>query len=266
MHNPLWLWQIREIFMRLALLQADPGQAEPLRCALENAGHRVHFFEDHRDLLRDASRESFDLFLVEWNTTGVKGTRLLTRLRSLPGGDSSVIFINCSDSEEELVEALSSGADDFIGSAVRCRELVARVGAVLRRRLPAHFGRGALPDTDPYHFDLVAKCVHVAGVPVMMTDKEFELSLFLFRNLGRVISRGHLLESVWGSSLSNASRTVDTHISRIRRKLGLRPEVGFRLSAAYGSGYRLDRVGVDWQASSSRPVGCMLDEKAGIAA
>jgi two-component system, OmpR family, response regulator RegX3 len=252
--------------MRLALLQADPGQAEPLRCALEDAGHRVHFFEDYRDLLRDASRESFDLFLIEWNTTGVKGTRLLTRLRSLPGGHSSVIFINCSDSEEELAEALSSGADDFIGTSVRCRELVARVGAVLRRRLPAHFSRATLPDTDPYRFDIVAKRVHVAGVLVVMTDKEFELSLFLFRNQGRVISRAHLLESVWGSCPSTASRTVDTHISRIRRKLGLRPEVGFRLSAAYGSGYRLDRVGVDWQDLSPSRVGCMREEKTGIAA
>lgn len=252
--------------MRLALLQADPGQAEPLRCALENAGHRVHFFEDYRDLLRDASRESFDLFLIEWNTTGGKGTRLLMRLRSMPGGNSSVIFINCSDSEEELAEALSSGADDFVGSSVRSRELVARVGAVLRRRLPAHFGRAILSDTDPYRFDIVAKRVHVAGVPVVMTDKEFELSLFLFRNQGRVMSRAHLLESVWGSNLSTASRTVDTHVSRIRRKLGLRPEAGFRLSAAYGNGYRLDRVDALRQASSRGPENCMLEDETGIAA
>jgi DNA-binding response OmpR family regulator len=252
--------------MRLALLQADPGQAEPLRCALENAGHRVHFFEDYRDLLRDASRESFDLFLIEWNTMEVNGTRLLMRLRSMPGGNPSVIFINCSDSEEELAEALSSGADDFIASPVGSRELVARVGAVLRRRLPAHFSRATLSDTAPYRFDIVAKRVHVAGVPVTMTDKEFELSLFLFRNQGRVMSRAHLLESVWGSNLSTASRTVDTHVSRIRRKLGLRPELGFRLSAAYGNGYRLDRVGVDWQAASPSPRSCMLEDETGIAA
>ncbi len=252
--------------MRLALLQADSGQAEPLRCALEGAGHCVHFYEDHRDLLRDVSRESFDLFLIEWSTTGSSGVRLLTRLRSMPGGDSSVIFINCSDSEEELAEALSAGADDFIGMSVRNRELVARVGAVLRRRLPAHFSRATLPDTEPYCFDLLAKRVHLAGVHVAMTDKEFELSLFLFRNQGRVLSRAHLLESVWGSNLSTASRTIDTHISRIRRKLGLRPEVGFRLSAAYGSGYRLDRVGVDWTPSWPSSVGCMLEDETGIAA
>jgi DNA-binding response OmpR family regulator len=184
----------------------------------------------------------------------------------MPGGKSSVIFINCSDSEEELAEALSSGADDFIGSSVRCRELVARVGAVLRRRLPAHFSRATLSDTDPYRFDIVAKRVHVAGVPVTMTDKEFELSLFLFRNQGRVMSRAHLLESVWGSSLSTTSRTVDTHVSRIRRKLGLRPEIGFRLSAAYGNGYRLDRVGADWELAQPSPESHMLEDEAGVAA
>ena len=79
--------------MRLALLHADSGLAEPLRCALEDAGHRVHFFEDQRDLLRDASRESFDLFLLAWNATAANSAQLLMRLRSMPGGDSSVMFI-----------------------------------------------------------------------------------------------------------------------------------------------------------------------------
>ena len=237
--------------MRLALLHADSGLAEPLRCALEDAGHRVHFFEDQRDLLRDASRESFDLFLLAWNATAANSAQLLMSLRSMPGGDSSVMFIACSDCEEALADALLAGADDFVRKSAGSRELVARVGAVLRRRLPAHFSRCTLTDTYPYRFDIVAKRIYVSGTPVTMTEKEFELSLFLFRNQGRVMSRAHLLESVWGSNLPTASRTVDTHVSRIRRKLGLWPEIGFRLSAAYGNGYRLDRVGAERDTTGS---------------
>ena len=75
-----------------------------------------------------------------------------------------------------------------------------------------------------------------------MTDKEFELAAFLFRNLGRLLSRGHLLEAVWGRNPDLATRTVDTHISRVRSKLNLRPENGFRLTPTYNFGYRLERI------------------------
>ena len=117
----------------------------------------------------------------------------------------------------------------------------------MRRRNPGHYCRLNVLDMPPYRFDTSAKVLLVDGVPVALTEKEFELAVFLFRNLGRTLSRGHLLEAVWGSALLAVSRTVDTHISRIRRKLGLRPEVGFRLSAAYGNGYRLERVVEDWK-------------------
>lgn len=82
----------------------------------------------------------------------------------------------------------------------------------------------------------------VAGEQIELTDKEFDLSMFLFRNLGRLISRGHMLEAVWGRNPNLATRTVDTHISRVRSKLGLRPENGFRLTPTYNYGYRLERL------------------------
>ena len=94
----------------------------------------------------------------------------------------------------------------------------------------------------PYQFDLARKVLSIDGAVVEMTDKEFELAAFLFRNLGRLLSRGHLLEAVWGRNPDLATRTVDTHISRVRSKLNLRPENGFRLTPTYNFGYRLEKI------------------------
>lgn len=104
---------------------------------------------------------------------------------------------------------------------------------------------------EPYHFDLARKQLTMDGAAVEMTDKEFELAAFLFRNLGRLLSRGHLLEAVWGRNPDLATRTVDTHISRVRSKLNLRPENGFRLTPTYNFGYRLEKT----DPSESAPLG-----------
>ncbi len=230
--------------MRLALLYAESARIETLASALEVAGHHVHRYIDPRVLFREAQRESFDLFLLEWDARDARNT--LRVLHSGPGMDCSVVFFNCRNDEGALAEVLGSGADDFIVGPVGVREVVARVGAILRQRNPRLFGSTNFLDMPPYRFDMTSKAILVGGTPVALTDKEFELALFLFRNLGRTLSRGHLLEAVWGSALLAVSRTVDTHVSRIRRKLGLRPETGFRLSAAYGNGYRLERIVDDW--------------------
>ena len=230
--------------MRLALLHAESVQIEALASALEAVGHHVHRYIDPRVLFREALRESFDLFLLEWDAGDARST--LRVLRDGSGMDCSIVFFNCHNDESELAELLGNGADDFIVGPVGIREVVARVGAILRRRNPGHFSSTNCIDMPPYRFDMTSKAIFVGGTPVALTDKEFELALFLFRNLGRTLSRGHLLEAVWGSALLAVSRTVDTHVSRIRRKLGLRPETGFRLSAAYGNGYRLERIDDDW--------------------
>jgi DNA-binding response OmpR family regulator len=97
-------------------------------------------------------------------------------------------------------------------------------------------------DLPPYHIDLVNRVVKMDNVAMEMTDKEYDLTLFLFRNLGRLMSRGHISESVWGRSADIQSRTVDTHVSRVRKKLDFGPERGLRLTPIYNFGYRLEKV------------------------
>jgi DNA-binding response OmpR family regulator len=98
---------------------------------------------------------------------------------------------------------------------------------------------------EPYRIDVNNRSVTVAGEPIKLTQKEYELIVFLFKNIGRVVSRSHLLESVWGTNPEINTRTIDTHMSRIRSKLGIAPENGWRLSSIYQHGYRLEKMAQD---------------------
>ena len=226
--------------MRLAILEDDSVQNETLAQWLREAGHDVHGFVDPREFVRVAGRESFDLCLIDWMLPQMSGTEVLHWLRQDRANDTPVIFVTARDAEEDIVEALSAGADDYIVKPLRRYELISRIEAVLRRARP--LAQEQLIDVPPYLFDVSAKKVTIDGEVVELTDKEFDLSMFLFRNLGRLLSRGHMLEAVWGRNPNLATRTVDTHISRVRSKLGLRPENGFRLTPTYNYGYRLERL------------------------
>jgi DNA-binding response OmpR family regulator len=207
---------------------------------LEAAGHDVHVFANGRDFMRVAARESFDLFVLDSNLPDVSGPEVLRWLRSDRNDATPVVFVTARDAEEDIVAQLTAGADDYIIKPVRHAELLARIDAVLRRARPAQ--STDVLEVGPYRFDLAQKRVALDGEEILLTDKEFDLAVFLFRNLGRLLSRGHLLEAVWGRNPSVATRTVDTHVSRVRGKLQLRPERGFRLVPTYNYGYRLECV------------------------
>jgi DNA-binding response OmpR family regulator len=150
-----------------------------------------------------------------------------------------VLFATARDAEEDVVAALTGGADDYVVKPLRRQELLARVDALGRR------ARAATPHAERLEagaivIDLGRRVVTRNGEPVDLTQKDFDLAVFLFRNVGQLVSRGHILESVWGRSADLNTRTVDTHISRLRSKLGLTPEHGWRLSAIYQHGYRLE--------------------------
>ena len=150
-----------------------------------------------------------------------------------------VLFTTSRDREEDIVHALQSGADDYMIKPIRRSETLARITALLRRALPDPEEQ-ALYSCPPFEFDLGGQQVTVDDKPVALTNKEFQLALLLFRNSGRLLSRSYLLENVWGVRSELSTRTVDTHISRLRNKLGIRPERGWRLSAVYHHGYRLE--------------------------
>lgn len=229
--------------MRIALLEDDPAQAETLAAWLTAAGHDTHVFGLGRDLLRHAARESFDTFLIDWMLPDQSGHDVLRWLRQERGETAPAIFVTSRDAEEDIVAGLDSGADDYIVKPVRRLELLSRLEAIWRRTRPKD-DSGSLIDLSPYRIDLTTRRVLLGGNETeSLTEKEFNLVVFLFQNLGRLLSRGHLLEAVWGMSAAIPTRTLDTHISRVRKKLQLHPANGFRLVPAYNYGYRLERVG-----------------------
>lgn len=226
--------------MRLAILEDDADQAGLLQQALSAAGHDCQIFTSGKALIKEAGRESYDLFLLDWQVPDLSGEDVLRWVRSNVQAPVPVMFITNRDSEDDIVSALSQGADDYMKKPVGRAELLARVAALLRRAYPVKVAD--VIEYGHYRFDTKNEVLKANGEAVELTQKEFALALFLFNNLGRLLSRGHILQSVWGRSDDVPSRTMDTHVSRIRTKLNLRPENGFKLTPVYNYGYRLEQV------------------------
>ncbi len=229
--------------MRIALLEDDPDQSELIRLWLEDAEHSVVEFDRGSAFLRGVRRESFDIFLLDWMLPDVSGIDVLKKLREDMRDKTPVVVATAKREESDIVRALETGADDYVVKPIRRRELIARLDAVCRRA-----GQGGPSDqsyvAEPYRFDLRQKSVLLHGEEISLTHREFELAMFLFRHSGKAISRAHILEAIWDIDNSNVStRTVDTHISRLRKKLQLNDENGWKLAAIYQHGYRLEQVG-----------------------
>jgi DNA-binding response OmpR family regulator len=227
--------------VRIAMLEDDVDVGAAIQQWLEAGGHTVHNFTSGKAIVREAARESFDIFLLDWHVPDLSGEEVLKWLREKQESTVPVIFATSRDSEQDIVAALAAGADDYMIKPVRRMELLARVEALARRVRPKQAEAENI-DLPPYHIDVSNRVVKYRDQALEMTDKEYELTLFLFRNLGRLLSRGHISESVWGRSAEVQSRTVDTHVSRVRKKLEFGPENGIRLTPIYNFGYRLERV------------------------
>ncbi|MFM9969829.1 MAG: response regulator transcription factor [Burkholderiales bacterium] len=227
--------------MRVALLEDDPDQSEVLRIWLEGAGHHVHVYARSKDFLREVARESFDVLLLDWMVPGMSGVEALKWLRANLSERVPAILITLRDAEEDVVAGLAAGADDYLVKPPRKLELLARIEAVMRRTQGAPVTQGPMRCGDLV-LDPVTRGATVDSVAVDLTQKEFDVAFFMLKNIGRVLSRGHLLEAVWGQSSELNTRTVDKHISRVRTQLRLVPERGWRLVAVFAHGYRLERI------------------------
>lgn len=227
--------------MRIALLEDDPDQAALVRTWLEEAGHLVSHLPDGKAFLKHVARESYDLFLLDWNTPTLNGDAVLDWVRANIQAPVPVMFMTARTGEEDIVVALQKGADDYLTKPLRKGEMLARVHA-LERRSRKEYQQKEVLEVDDIRIDVAHRRVSRGEQVVEMTLKEFDLTLFLFRHLGQLLSRGHILESIWGRNPDLNTRTVDTHVSRIRNKLGLNTEGPLRLSSVYFYGYRLERL------------------------
>jgi DNA-binding response OmpR family regulator len=229
--------------MRIAYLEDDPDQAALMRAWLEDGGHVCHHFDRGHALQRSLATESYDLFVLDWELPDTDGVQVLQDIRAR-APRAPVIFTTARNRDEDVVRVLQAGADDYIAKPVRRGELLARIEAVTRR-LQAPQAATEVLEHPPFRVDRRARTVTRGGERLTLTDKEFALAEFLFLNAGRVVSRQHLLEAVWGLGAKANTRTADTHISRLRGKLGLGRDSGWQITAVHQFGYRLERLEQD---------------------
>lgn len=228
--------------MRIAILEDDPDQAELVSLWLQDAGYSVTCESSSAGFIRAIRRDSFDLYVLDWIVPVLSGIEVLRKLRNEMGDNTPVIVATVKDKEQSIVRALEAGADDYIVKPMRQAELAARVAAILRR---VGIGVTSDPvfDAAPYEIDIRRQSLSLEGEEISLTNREFELAVFLFRNAGKLLSRSHILEAIWGiDNESVSTRTVDTHVSRLRRKLALNEDSGWTLTAVYQHGYRMERV------------------------
>jgi len=228
--------------MRIVILEDDHDQADLLVVWLEEANHQCDVFHDGNSFIRAYKQDSYDLVILDWMVPKLSGIEVLKHIRDHVDQVVPVVFITQRDAEEDIVQALEAGADDFMAKPVRHQETMARVNAIARRM---GFGDANTSDNynfPPYKIDSRLRQISLHDEVIEMTQKEYELTLFMFKNLGRVISRGHLLEMVWGTSSHLNTRTVDTHISRLRTKLKLDDQEFWQITSVYRHGYRLENI------------------------
>lgn len=230
--------------MRIAIVEDESVQAELLQAWLQAENHTCHVFPDGKSLLQAIKRDSFDLLIADWELPDISGIDVIKRIREQLEWRIPVLIATSRDSEEDIVRGLETGADDYMIKPIRHQELLARITALLRRTNNSEETPDVI-EAPPYRLQRNDNSVIMDEQTIQLKAKEFMLAQFLFSNVGRLLSRGHILESVWGQRGDLNTRTVDQHISLIRQKLNLNPQNGWRLNAVYGHGYRLEKISTD---------------------
>jgi DNA-binding response OmpR family regulator len=228
----------RSALLRVAVVEDDPSQRQLLSNWLKLAGHQCFHFEGGEELMDAFLKERFDVLMLDWQVPGMNGVDVLKHIRNSHRASLPVLFLSARNSEEDVVTALRQGADDYVIKPVRRLELIARLEALARRG--EHFRNDVeVRELDVFRIDSRSRTLLRNGNPIDLTPKDFDLSNLFLRNVGSLLSRSRIRDTVWGRQAGVSSRTLDTHVSRIRSSLGLIPRHGWHLVAVYGHGYRL---------------------------
>ncbi|QHC67391.1 response regulator transcription factor [Rathayibacter oskolensis] len=221
----------------ILLVEDESALSEPLSYLLEREGYDVTVAEDGTRAVAAFDEGDYDLILLDLMLPGMPGTEVCREIRtrsSIP-----IIMVTAKDSEVDIVVGLELGADDYVTKPYSTRELLARIRAVLRRRTEDP-GEERIVVAGPVKMDIERHTVEVDGVETPMPLKEFELLEMLLRNAGRVLTRGQLIDRVWGSDYFGDTKTLDVHVKRIRSKIEKTPKEPMLLVTVRGLGYRFD--------------------------
>jgi len=223
---------------KVLIVEDEESMADPLAFLLRREGFSTEIAGNGPDALAEFDRNGADIVLLDVMLPGMSGTEVCKQLRTR--GAVPVIMVTARDSEIDKVVGLELGADDYITKPYSTRELVARIRAVLRRGTDAEDAASPILQAGPVRMDVDRHVVNVHGRQTSLPLKEFDLLEYLIRNAGRVLTRGQLIDRVWGSDYVGDTKTLDVHVKRLRAKIEPDPAAPRYLITVRGLGYKLE--------------------------
>jgi len=227
--------------MRIAIADDQSEMREFVRNILQQAEYACAEFANGRQIVRALKMETFDLLLLDWNMPEQSGIDVIRWARSNLDPCPPIIIMTSRTDSNDIVLALEAGADDYIVKPEKEDVILARIRSTLRRAMPQAVA-ARIQTYGDFTFDRSTNTVVAFGEAVALRPKEFTLAELFAKNSHRPLSRGYILQAVWNSVADLPTRTLDMHVSRVRTKLKLNPENGYRLQTVFGYGYRLEKL------------------------
>ena len=223
---------------RVLVVEDEPNLREPLVYLLEKEGYEVLEAENGNAAIELFRKNSLELILLDLMLPGISGNEVCRIIRQ--ESQVPIIMITAKDTEIDKVVGLEIGADDYVTKPYSTRELLARMKAVLRRGAELPVSESGLLKAGPVVMDLDRHTVSVNGEPIQMPLKEFELLELLIENVNRVLTRGQIIDRVWGSNYFGDTKTLDVHVKRVRSKIEEDPSRPRHLITVRGLGYKFE--------------------------
>ncbi|PLP99785.1 response regulator transcription factor [Cupriavidus pauculus] len=224
----------------IALLASRNSSLHPLQELLSIAGFQCNLFQAGRDLIHGLGHDSYDMLLIDRDLPDISAIDVIRAVRAVRHRDVPIVMVSNESSDDDMVEALDAGADDYIVRPLNARVLLARIAA-LRRRMAGTRLNASMPlRAGPYELNNPGRFATLHGQRIPMTPKEFDLAMLMFANAGRILATQRIENTIWGHTLPHSSRALAGLVSRMRRTLNLCAENGVTITVVYAQGYRLD--------------------------
>jgi two-component system response regulator RegX3 len=223
---------------RVLVVEDEESFSEALAFMLRREGYEVEVASDGLTAVDVFERRGADLILLDLMLPGLSGTEVCRHVRL--SSQVPIIMLTAKDGEIDKVVGLELGADDYVTKPFSSRELLARIRAVLRRHGEPDELLPATVEAGPVRLDIDRHVVTVRGEVVLMPLKEFDLLELLVRNSGRVLTRGQLIDRVWGADYVGDTKTLDVHVKRLRAKIETDPANPQHLTTVRGLGYKFE--------------------------
>lgn len=222
----------------ILIVEDESSLSDPLSYLLEREGFETRIVADGAEAVEDFEAHGADLILLDLMLPGLSGTEVCRRIRQ--SSTVPIIMLTAKDSEVDIVVGLELGADDYVTKPYSSRVLLSRIRAVLRRRTDVADDVDGILEVGDVSMDVERHTVHVRGEEIKLPLKEFELLELLMLNAGRVLTRGQIIDRVWGSDYFGDTKTLDVHVKRLRSRIEKNPSEPTMLVTVRGLGYRLE--------------------------